>query len=113
MFKQGRSFTLFPLKVLFLQAETPGESLQTGVAAGTRHFKRAVHRNRVKRLMRESYRLHALPLQQYVEEKQQPMVVFMLYIDKVLPTQELLHQKMPLVIKRIIKELDENTTPAT
>lgn len=113
MFKQGKNFLVFPVKVVFYRPETAGYSLQTGVGAGTRHFKRAVHRNRIKRLMRESYRLHAAPLQQYLQEQQKPLAVFMLYIDKVLPDQELLHQKMPVIIRRLIKELHEVDTPAT
>jgi ribonuclease P protein component len=113
LFKQGKSFSVFPVKVLFRQPETTGYALQTGVGAGSRHFKRAVHRNRIKRLMRESYRLHAAPLQEYLRERGQPLVVFLLYIDKVLPEQELLHQKMPAIIRRLIKELNEVDAPAT
>lgn len=93
--------------------QATGYSLQTGVGAGSRHFKRAVHRNRIKRLMRESYRLHVHPLQEYLDAKQRSLAVFILYIDKVLPEQELLHTKMQVVIKRLIKELHEaDTAPA-
>ncbi|RXK80858.1 ribonuclease P protein component [Filimonas effusa] len=112
VFKEGRSFLVFPVKVFFFQ---PGPEiqmaapLQTGVGAGSRHFKRAVHRNRIKRLLREAYRLQKPVLEQYLVDQGRQLSVFMLYIDKTLPTQEQLHQKMPLIMKRLIKEL--NTGP--
>lgn len=63
--------------------------------------------------MRESYRLHVQPLQEYLQQQQKSLAVFILYVDKVLPEQELLHQKMQVVMKRLIKELHEaDITPA-
>lgn len=114
MFKQGKSVAVFPLKIIYLQPEqAAGYSLQTSVGAGSRHFKRAVHRNRIKRLMRESYRLHVHPLQEYLQASQKSLAVFILYIDKVLPEQELLHTRMQVLVKRLIKELHEaDITPA-
>lgn len=114
VFKQGQSFTVFPMKVIYLKPEEErGNLLQVGVGAGSRHFKRAVHRNRIKRLMRESYRLYSIPLQQCIQERQQPLAIFVLYIDKVLPEQDLLHQKMQVIVKRLIKELNETNTADT
>lgn len=114
LFKEGRSFLVFPVKVFFYQPGTPMRfPLQTGVGAGSRHFKRAVHRNRIKRLMREAYRMQKPALEQYLGEQGKQLAVFMLYIDKALPEQELLHQKMPLIIKRLINELNKELHEST
>ena len=51
MFVEGRSISAFPLRLVYL--ETPfndGVTIKTGVSVSKRHFKRAVDRNRIKRL---------------------------------------------------------------
>ena len=66
LFSNGHSFTVYPLKVLY-KIETDKEGiLQAGVAVSTRQFKKAVDRNRIKRLMRESYRIQKNDLKETV-----------------------------------------------
>ena len=60
MFRSGsRSFTVFPLRIVYMDAT---DDLRAPVAMMTsvskRHFKHAVRRNRVKRQIREAYRLN-------------------------------------------------------
>ena len=48
----------FPLRMIFMQTEhTSNFPAQVGVSVPKRNFKLAVDRNRIKRLMRETYRL--------------------------------------------------------
>jgi ribonuclease P protein component len=56
LFTTGASLRKGPLRVVYIISPTAGDH-QIGVSAGKRFFKKAVDRNRVKRLMRESYRL--------------------------------------------------------
>jgi ribonuclease P protein component len=72
--------------------------------ASTRHFKKAVHRNRIKRLLREAYRLQKYPLQQLMEQQQQQVILFFIYTDKTLPEYELIYEKMSLALNRLMKE---------
>ncbi|NER17383.1 ribonuclease P protein component [Spongiivirga citrea] len=59
IFAEGKSVSQFPLKMVYLPVELNSDSpLQVGVSAPKRKFKNAVTRNRIKRLMRESYRLN-------------------------------------------------------
>src|SRR6476469_4622404 len=57
LFRTGKSVSVFPIKVLYDFAENIEVSLQAGVTTSSRHFKKAVQRNRVKRVLREAYRL--------------------------------------------------------
>ncbi|WP_153800588.1 ribonuclease P protein component [Foetidibacter luteolus] len=108
VFGSGKSFVVFPLKVFYTVAQQPlGYAVKAGVGASSRSFKKAVERNRIKRLLREVYRLNKQPLHQVQAGNNLQLAFFILYIDKVMPQQALLQSKMQLVIQRLIKELHE------
>lgn len=56
----GRSMAVYPVRMVYMPIERGprDEAVQVLVTVSKRHFKRAVKRNRVKRQMRESYRLN-------------------------------------------------------
>lgn len=114
LFNRGRSFTGFPVKVYYLKIE--GETdfpVKIGMGASSRNFKKSVDRNRIKRLLREAYRTEKLPLHQYLREHQLNLAIFLLYVDKTLPEKGMLKAKMPVLLQRLIKVLDEETAPNT
>jgi ribonuclease P protein component len=55
LFSEGRSFTVPPVKVIYLQIEGL-ENHMAGFSVPKKQFKKAVDRNRLKRQMREVYR---------------------------------------------------------
>ena len=59
LFKEGESFISYPLRVIYLLHEQSKESMcSTFISVPKKRIKRATQRNRVKRLIRESYRLN-------------------------------------------------------
>ena len=56
LFEGGKTITKYPVKLLWLPSGA--QETKTGVAVAKRNFKSAVARNKIKRLMREAYRLH-------------------------------------------------------
>lgn len=112
LFAGGKSFLVFPVKVFYMQQEHKGESrINAGVGVSARNFKKAVHRNRIKRLLREHYRLNKQDLHTFMETQAYGVAVFFLYIGRELPEKDLLGQKMPQVLNRLIKELGNEKHP--
>ena len=80
LYKQGKRFTAWPLRVTYLPTE---EQTQVLVWAPKSLFKRAVKRNHLRRLMREAYRLHQDLLGEqhyliafnYMDKEEQPYAV--------------------------------------
>jgi ribonuclease P protein component len=106
LFAKGKSISAFPVKVFYLPVEhTPMHPVQVGVGVSARNFKKAVDRNTIKRRIREAYRLHKLPLHEHLKTEQKSVAVFILWIDKQLPTAAALQDLMPTVIEKLIKQL--------
>jgi ribonuclease P protein component len=105
LFKEGKSFSLFPLRVVYMENERQDSPLQAGFSVSTRHFKRAVDRNRVKRLMRESYRLQKNNLANELEKKDKKLAVFFIYTSGDLPAFNELYEKIRNVLDRIEKSV--------
>lgn len=85
LFANGESFLAFPIKVVYKESQLPHPiPVQAGFSVSKKIFKRAVKRNRIKRLMREAYRLNRHMLTKSL--KQQQLAVFFIFIGKELPT---------------------------
>ncbi|HXB34505.1 MAG TPA: ribonuclease P protein component [Puia sp.] len=108
VFKEGKGLTLFPFKVLWLlQPDSPlaKSPVQAGFGVSSRHFSKAVDRNRIKRLSREAYRLQKQPLFQRLEEKGLCLAVFFIYTGKDLPDYATVTHKIGVALQKLIKEI--------
>ena len=105
VFQEGKSITLFPFKVWWMLQPAGESAVQAGFGAGSRHFKRAVDRNRIKRLSREAYRLQKQELISRLESKGSHLAVFFIYTGKDLPDQATVTQKIGVILQKLIKEI--------
>lgn len=83
LFEKGQSFVAFPLRViyLFVEDEMPARA-SILISVSKKKFKRAVKRNKIKRQVREAYRLQKPELITHLEGRNKNLLIAFLYIDK-------------------------------
>jgi ribonuclease P protein component len=106
LFAGGKSFAVFPLRVSYnFFPARPGMTVQAGVTASKRNYKRAVDRNRIKRLLREAYRLNKEELLNAVGEKNLGAAVFFLYTDKTIASFGVIEAAMKTCLKKLQQKI--------
>ena len=101
LFSEGKAFTQSPFRVHYLFAGTMTAPLQFGAGASTRNFKKAVDRNRIKRLIKEAWRLQKPLVAETVKEQNTPLAVFVIYTAKELPAYDEVVDKMQKITGRL------------
>lgn len=101
LFKEGQKVSVFPLTLIFLKSNKENK---TGVSASKRYFKKAVDRNRVKRLLREAYRQNKKML---IDNNINGYALMILYIGKELPNFNEVNEKTRLLLKKFTTLLNE------
>jgi ribonuclease P protein component len=111
VFNEGRHINLPPLRISWLvdQGQTD-EPLQIGVGASGRHFKKAVDRNRIKRFLREAWRLQKMPLKEMLLRDQKKLSVFIIYTGRDLPDMDIIMSKVRESIEKLMQVFNANHT---
>lgn len=106
LFTGGKSISVFPVKLFWIPVGNETEQpIQAGVGVSARHFSKAVDRNRIKRLLREGYRLNKQPLLTTLKTHQKQIAVFFLYIGKELPDHGMLTEKMQQALTKLEEQI--------
>ena len=109
LFESGKGFRIHPFRMVWLSSPFRSKNpVRIAVGAPKKNMRKAVHRNRMKRLMREAYRLQKEKLQLHLQQKDQQLSVFILYVGKELPEYEVVFEKIGTIINRLIKFADAN-----
>lgn len=109
LFASGsRSMTVYPIRMVYRQVDVAEHrpAVQVLLSVSKRHFRHAVDRNRVKRLLREAYRHHKHILTAQLPEGRGLHIGF-LWLSDNLPAAEVVEQ----CIVRLLQQLSERLAP--
>ena len=102
LFSNGSSFYFSPFKVIFyhknLESPSPAQVL---ISVSTKNFKRAVDRNRIKRLVREGYRLNKHLLYDSLNKKHEQLVLAIIYSSKTIESFSFIQEKIISILKKL------------
>ena len=106
LFEKGQKFSSGSFRVHFHIDKTAGPLLQFGIGVSNKNFKRAVDRNRIKRLAREAWRLQKNELKEKIATSGNSMNVFLIYTGKTIAA----YAEVFVAIQKIIGKLDKIST---
>ena len=102
LFLEGKSVVSYPLRLVFIETTFDDNvKVKAGVSVSKRHFKNAVDRNRIKRLMREAYRLNKA---NYFNNITTQYALMILYIGKDGTEFDAVNEKMNQLFEKFLKE---------
>ncbi len=111
MFAGGsRSFSIFPLRVVWLPVKELDVQASILISVSKRRFKRAVKRNRIKRQIREAYRLNKQILLAPLTEKNRRLAIAFIYLADELMNSALVEEKIKAALTRIVEKISTEQT---
>ena len=110
LFSKGTAITMHPIRLLYtIEKEEAGifsnGLLQAGVGAPSRQFRKAVQRNKVKRLLREGYRLEKPNFTNSISITNTRLNLFFLYVDANVQTQQEIQATIKLLLQKLSDKL--------
>ena len=102
----NRSMVVFPIRMVYMQAEMDDVPVEVMVSVSKRHFKRAVKRNRGKRQIREAYRKNKALLISEVEKcENKKFALAFIYLADELMTSATIEESIRKLLARLSEKV--------
>ena len=85
LFRSGKKFSLPPFRITYTYLPAANPGVQLGAGVSSKVFKKAPDRNRIKRLIREAWRLQKKELLLQVRQQKKQLPVFIIYAGNEIP----------------------------
>lgn len=106
LFRHGQRAFQYPVMAVWVETKLPTNGpIQVGFSAPKKHYKKAVTRNSIKRLMRESYRLQKHSLYEYLQAHGKQMALLLVTVKTDNTSYEALQPKILLLLQEIEEKL--------
>lgn len=97
LFANGKGLKSYPLKLVYEKVDAPVH--KAGVSVSKRQFKKAVDRNRLKRQIREAYRLN----KHLIRSTPNKYSFMFIYLSR----EKMTYDKIEKAVQKILRELAE------
>ena len=105
LFEEGRSLSAYPLRMVYIGTTFEDDTLvKAGVSVSKRNFRLAVDRNRIKRLVREAYRLNK---NHFFNNMTTQYALMILYIGKEKPDFDGVNNAMEKLLDKFIEAVSK------
>ena len=104
LFSGGSSFFYYPFKIYYLShEEQEKQSVRLLVAVSKKKFKKAVDRNRIKRVVREAYRKNKQGLNEHLQKNNKSLWLGLIYTGETILSYQETERKLILILQRLMK----------
>lgn len=101
LFSEGEAVKHFPFRLVWYTGPEVVEPFQIAVSVPKRRVNRAVRRNRIKRKIREAYRLNK---DKWINQVTTPTAAMIVYLDSEERSQEEMERKICYLFERFLEE---------
>jgi ribonuclease P protein component len=109
VYDKGKEIKEIPFIVRFVEAENPkGVPFQIVFVVPKRKFRNATTRNQIRRYIREAVRLNKHMIEEPLEQKNQHLALFLLYVGYKEVTFHDIDKKIKTLFKRLAHEIEAN-----
>lgn len=103
LFAQGKTVFIHPLKIVYSFEKSTESTVKAAFGVSKRNFKKAVKRNRIKRLLREAYRKNKISVESV------NIHIMILYISKEIESYRVIEDKLIKGLDQIASWIKKNT----
>lgn len=106
LFKEGKSLQQYPIRFLWMKVDSES-NLQASVAVSKRFFAKAVDRNKLKRHLREAWRLQKNTIETELLQKEMSIAGMIVFTGKVIKDHQLIAASLEKILLKLRQQIDE------
>jgi len=108
LFSEGKAFIVYPLRIVYkLSEEKSDTQVKVLISVPKKKIRKAVDRNRIKRLIREAYRLNKMEFITAINEKELHLNLAITYVSDKEADFSLIQEKIRLAFPRILSTIND------